>query len=704
MRKSSSRLLAFLIAVTVLWPLSGCGQSPAEEMHPDEPDQLYFSKTVYPFSADTEIESMARSGSQLFLIAKKGEQTLFGAASYMLAADGEGHVEKAELLTPEPTDLGEDPVWYGLCADRQENLWLLLGDRDGDGVSSRLVLQKYLPNGTFFSSVEIRDWAYQSVDVFAVGPEGEIGLLLDNTVAVYSRDGELLFETEKQGWNAESLFVTEEGLVLSSIRRNRDSGSTEAMYERIDPDTGALIPWEHTTPETADSSLQEVRDRGGRLSACQGLDDELLVNDGNAIYLLPPDPEPPAELIVWNRERSLNRSADSACRLGSSSFAALLNGELILSWARPDEGTDAGLVRVAVFGSGYELLVLEANSRSAAYRYEAQVFSTTDKVRLAAEIAQGSFDLLLLDGGINTSSNLFLDLYPLLDADPELSREDFLPHLLDSCELHGELHQIWNCVSIYTMAAPEALIPSYEGLTLSDCDRIVSESEDFFSVWYSMDQDMIAREYPVMMANLALAVFVDKETGTCSFDSDEFRELLAWCGSVKPSAQPDTPPLLSTLMLCSAKQLDMIEQSRFPLTITGIPNDAQGLSYYTMNSARGRGCTMAIPANSRNKEGAWAFIREMLSDESQHALAKQDGMPVLTDVLRDVNTSAPQRAQEQLDDLLERTRWSQYNFDEELIKLIVSECQPYMRGERSLDETVKMIQSRASIYVAEKYT
>ncbi len=112
---------------------------------------------------------------------------------------------------------------------------------------------------------------------------------------------------------------------------------------------------------------------------------------------------------------------------------------------------------------------------------------------------------------------------------------------------------------------------------------------------------------------------------------------------------------------------------------------------------------MAIPANSRNKEGAWAFIRELLSEENQRALAGKDGMPVLKDALQDVSAGASPRAQEQLFDLLERTRWSQNNFDVELIEIIVAECQPYLHGEKTLDETVKGIQSRARIYIAERY-
>ncbi len=703
MRRTVKSILALLLAAALLGTLTGCG-APSQEEEPEVPGSLYCSKTVYPFPTDTEIEAVVRSGAHLFLTGKQGEQHLFGRSSYVLSANGEGSVAKAELLTPETEGFETEPIWYGLCADEKENVWLLLGDRDGEGASSRLVLQKYLTSGRYHSSIELRGWSHQTVDSFSVGPEGEFVLLADDTVTVFSPGGQLLSETEKQGWTLESLFWTEAGVVLSSSRRSRENGSIEAAYERIDSVSGQLTPWDHPAPETMDTSLQEVRSRGGRLSPCQGLEGELLFNDGYAIYAIRLEEEGLEKLVVWNREQNLNRSSESACRLGSDSFAAVLNGELVLSWSEPDLRAHAETVRVAVFGAGYELLVQEANNNSSSYRYEAQVFSATDKDRLAAEIAQGTFDLLLLDSGINTSSSLFLDLYPLLDADPDLSREDFLPHLLESSELHGELHQLWNSVDIFTMAAPEALVPDAHGLTLADCERIVGESEEFFSVWYSMDREMIAREYPVLIANYSLAVFVDKEAGTCRFDSEAFRELLSWCGRTEPSAEPETPPLLSTIIVSGARQLDTMAETRFPFTITGIPNGEDGLSFYALSTARGQGCAMAIPANSRNREGAWAFIKDLLSEGKQFAVSKSGGMPVLLDVLRDANENASPHAQEQLMALLECTRWSQLFFDDDLIELIVADCQPFMNGEKSLDETVALIQKRANIYVSERYS
>ena len=42
------------------------------------------------------------------------------------------------------------------------------------------------------------------------------------------------------------------------------------------------------------------------------------------------------------------------------------------------------------------------------------------------------------------------------------------------------------------------------------------------------------------------------------------------------------------------------------------------------------------------------------------------------------------------------------HYDEGLIKIINEELEPYIRGAKSLEETVKMIQDRASIYVSEK--
>ena len=110
---------------------------------------------------------------------------------------------------------------------------------------------------------------------------------------------------------------------------------------------------------------------------------------------------------------------------------------------------------------------------------------------------------------------------------------------------------------------------------------------------------------------------------------------------------------------------------------------------------------MAIPKASHNKDGAWTFIREQLLTEKQ-----------MTSSFFPVNYEAFQRMahaslnEEECDSLfvlLHHTTKSINYSDHKLEEIIVSAGTAYMNGEKSLDETVDLIQSRASIYISERY-
>ena len=70
------------------------------------------------------------------------------------------------------------------------------------------------------------------------------------------------------------------------------------------------------------------------------------------------------------------------------------------------------------------------------------------KQELALRLTAGDVpDLVLMSSSyldeagdmVNTASNVFADLYPYLDADPELGLDSFLPNMLDGLTTNGEL-------------------------------------------------------------------------------------------------------------------------------------------------------------------------------------------------------------------------------------------------------------------------
>ena len=110
---------------------------------------------------------------------------------------------------------------------------------------------------------------------------------------------------------------------------------------------------------------------------------------------------------------------------------------------------------------------------------------------------------------------------------------------------------------------------------------------------------------------------------------------------------------------------------------------------------------MAIPANSRNIDGAWAYIRSRLSMECQSGI---DFLPVMRQAFtRRAEGVLDQAESRQLFDLVSAVSGAQRCADRQILDIITENGRMYLAGDKSLEETVKNIQSRASLYMAEQY-
>lgn len=129
----------------------------------------------------------------------------------------------------------------------------------------------------------------------------------------------------------------------------------------------------------------------------------------------------------------------------------------------------------------------------------------------------------------------------------------------------------------------------------------------------------------------------------------------------------------------------------------GLPNGGDGLHSYLC-----AGGAMAIPARSGNKEGAWAFIRGRLSLERQASLS---ALPVIREAigLSSYYNAATDHAREQLNKLIDATKYAAGYSDHFVWQIIQEVGGAYLAGDKSLDEAVELIQSRASLWMAEQY-
>ena len=184
-------------------------------------------------------------------------------------------------------------------------------------------------------------------------------------------------------------------------------------------------------------------------SICQGMQGEYLLESGNRFYELDFDAGSTTELMQWSYAQL--SPCQHALRLAEQSFLVQQQGSDSLLAVRlcAQPRRERSTVRVAVYNSrGAADLVREQDNLSELYHYEITEYAGDELDKLLVTMGTPDCpDLLLFCndltyGAISTASAAFADLYPFLDADGELSRDSFLPNLLNYLEVGGELREI----------------------------------------------------------------------------------------------------------------------------------------------------------------------------------------------------------------------------------------------------------------------
>lgn len=128
-----------------------------------------------------------------------------------------------------------------------------------------------------------------------------------------------------------------------------------------------------------------------------------------------------------------------------------------------------------------------------------------------------------------------------------------------------------------------------------------------------------------------------------------------------------------------------------------------------------------IAAKSKNKDAAWAFIRQFLLPEAQKSLDWR--LPINKDAFEQKLTDAMNATDEEVgswvyDDVeiqikaltgeqaqivrdIVYSATSEAAYDEQLLNIITEEAAYYFGGEKSSSEVAGIIQSRAQLYIDE---
>lgn len=261
-------------------------------------------------------------------------------------------------------------------------------------------------------------------------------------------------------------------------------------------------------------------------------------------------------------------------------------------------------------------IVNDFNRTSEGYRVEVQLLGdgglTAELLRTQLIAGEGPDIFAFYDRSslADLGANSFEDLLIYLDADEEYGRDTLVPELLEAMCVQDKLDWLPYSFGISTFTAPSAYL-SEPGFSFDEAKQAAAKAGlPLFPGW--MTRDILWG----WMSDFAVGQYMDLETGTCSFDSEDYISLLEECAAAAAEFGSDSAALYNSLLQFELLQ-NLIRVSTISdnyggaYAFVGVPNETTNGSMFSPDLC------FAISSTSGNKDAAWQLVRSCLSDEHQ---------------------------------------------------------------------------------------
>ena len=320
------------------------------------------------------------------------------------------------------------------------------------------------------------------------------------------------------------------------------------------------------------------------------------------------------------------------------------------------EGTDSGesqfwRMQMAEFNSSHRDIQVHLTDY-------AETWGTESADALARDLLTGTIkpDILLGNPGTEyvgtvvertiVEHGMFRDLTPYLNADPEVNFDTVLAAAIRTCTADETVWGIPTAFRTVTLVAPDSLLGPFagsSGWTVTDLLDCIDALPDGVTPSLGINQ---RSALDVLLGSNGLAAFMNRETGTCSFDGPDFLRLLRFISTL-PKDHEDalkTSPAYATYWDAAMRSdnsgmiepyhtgkvfLRMIQISRLS-DYTGLEmqfgtKDATLIGYPTATpEIPGSGIEvipelpMIILNTCEHPDKAWTLLKAILGEDQQH--------------------------------------------------------------------------------------
>ena len=661
------------------------------------------------------------------------------------AGDGEYTQQYSDMYTSGCT-IDESGVYFVL----ETSSYAFDADGNYVDLGNTLELCAYTLDGaeryrTMLNEDQNQDYMY--FDYVLVGKDGGIALVGNNTLMTVDGQGNVSAKTELNstgGWT-QGAFVGKDGAI--NLICVNDS-YTKLSLKKINFTTGA------------DMGEEELPDFLNNYGIKGGQSYDLILTNSMGMYGYNLGDADVTPVFSYINSDITSDSMGNLVEAGEGKIIATyydpdtyMTKLAVLNHVDPADIPDKEVLTLACYYLDYNLRrrVVDFNKESELYRITIKDYSsyasmddyTAGYTQLNNDILAGQMpDILVLDAynmpvESYIAKGLFADISKLIEKDEELNMDDYLTNVFDAYKVDGKLYSIIPSFSIATVIGKASMVGDTPGWTMEDLQALMAKYPDASPFGEDMSRSTMLN-YSMIFSG---AHFVDRTSGACNFNSEEFISLLDFLTQFPEETETDDDywmnyetqwrdgrSLLMSANIGNFRNYNQFAKGYFGEKVTpiGFPTGEGNGAVIEADSQ------YAISAKSGNIDGAWEFLRYYLTEEYQSSDEFSWRFPVLKSAMEKRMEEAQERpywededgnkqyyddtwyiggeefvidpmtkeeAQELYDYIISVNK--AYYTDESLVNIIEEEAAAYFKGQKSAAEVADIIQSRAKIYISE---
>ncbi len=755
MKKKKKMILMMVLLGAVLMALSGCGKKEPQE----EGDTKEF--VFVP-----EYHEMDLKCDYIYAATAAGDNIFINAVAW--DEDNENSQEilyKYNMLENKseqvPVELDENSSVSGMAMGADGNLLMAVSryvyetNEAGDVISDSSSIELWEVSAKDGAVVNTRDITelmgnseYARVQYFCVDKDGNL-YFSDGDSNIYVTDKELnkLFDIKVDNW-INSMVTSKEGEVYAS-----SYGETGLELKKID-----------LTAKKLGDAVEGLGSGYGSRQYYTGNSKSLLVGNSDQVSLFDMESGTLENLYKWldvdinsedinyMGELSDGRIWALTRNYSNSSETQESNNYELVTLSRKD-ASEVPEKKEIVYGalwidSGVKKNIINFNKTNAEYRVTVREYGTDDYQtglsQLNADLTTGNcpdiIDLSALDISQYASKGVLEDLYPYMEKSG-ISKGDYLENILKAYEVDGKLYGLISQFTISSTLAKSSLTGDITGWTLTEMLDFVEDKNPENVFQYGNRSSIF---YYCIYNNID--EFINWETGECFFNDEGFIRTLEFAAKFPEEVDYNGESEGMYSMLQSDKILLMqnsISSVQEFQMLTGLFGEKVAFVGYPNSERKGNlvqpngGC-LGLSSKSENKDGAWEFMKTMISEEYQNTLVREHGnwgFPIRKATLEKQfeKDMTPEYYEDENGEKVEqsKTTWGWDDFemeimaatqeeidavkaliataektysngnDEQLTNIITEESEPFFKGQKTAADTAAIIQNRIQIYVNE---